>query len=79
MNIAEANDLNTTLRYLLGLRTEFEQNVDDQDLYDNAREATVRLVERGHEVLGPGLRREDIEDAWERLDLPPWRDSAEVR
>jgi hypothetical protein len=67
VNITEANSLNVVLRYLLGLRTDAEQNIDDQDLYDNAREHAAGLVERANKTLGAGLRREDIEDAWERL------------
>lgn len=74
MNISDANDVNVVLRYLLGLRSEYELEVDDQDLYDNAREAAKRLVTRARKALSAGLDAGDIEDAWERLDLQPWWD-----
>lgn len=60
MNISEANDTNTILRYLLnqarwpvGVPTDAE-----------AQAAAERLADRAHKPLSAGLRAQDVTEAW---------------
>lgn len=68
MNISEANDLNKVLRYVLGWS-------EDPEV---ARDAAVRLTERANRTLGAGLRPQDVEDAWDHLELPGWLDDEPI-
>lgn len=72
MNVGEANDLNTLLRYVLGIRRDHEVDVDDQEFCDDAEDAAARLAERANKALNAGLKEVDVRDAWQNLELGPW-------
>lgn len=59
MNISEANDLNTVLRYLLDVRRNGQPVARD-----SAREASARLADRARKPLGAGLDGDDVRELW---------------
>lgn len=73
MNISEANDVNTVLRWLTGdLPHVDERNLlDEADLVlqqdDDARRAAQRLADRAHKTLHAGMTPADVEQAWEKV------------
>lgn len=74
MNITEAGDTNTLLRWVLGIREPSDVDVDDQELADAAEAAAVRLAGRAHRALSAGLTEDDVRDSWQRVEACPWQD-----
>lgn len=62
MNITEANDVNTLLRWLGTPSNTHAPRPDN----DTARRAAQSLGERAFKTLGAGLRQDDIREAIER-------------
>lgn len=50
LTITSANDVNTLLRWFLGIRDQYDTTVDDNIHFENAREAAVRL-DRGPAIV----------------------------
>lgn len=65
MNIGEANDLNTVLRYVLNL-PDITRSVPADD---KARDAAARLADKAHKGIMAGLTGDDVVAAWPELLL----------
>lgn len=76
MNVTEANDTHTLLRWLLGIRQPSDVDVDDQELTDAAEDAAVRLAGRARGRLSAGLSEDDVRDSWQHVEACPWQDAA---
>lgn len=61
MSIRDANDYNTVIRYVLGMR---DASGLDLVAEDDAWNAAVRLADRAHSVLGAGLTRREVAETW---------------
>lgn len=72
MNITEANDTNTVLRYLLGL----PNLTGDVPTDDQAQDAAERLAEKAAKALHAGLRPVDVAQAWHRVQVCPAEEPA---
>ena len=59
MNISEANDINTVLRYVLRL----PNGVGEFRTAQQVHEAAERLAGRAHKTLSAGLMASDVRDA----------------
>lgn len=75
MNISEANDVNTLLRWLTGDLPHIDERneYDEADLVlmqdDDARRAAARLADRAHKALHCGLTAEKVHQAWDQVRL----------
>lgn len=78
MNMTEANDTNTLLRWLLGIRRPAEIEIDDQELADAAEEAAARLAGRAYLSLSAGVTEDKVRGTWERVEACPWQDAPPV-
>lgn len=73
MNISEANDVNTLLRWLTGDLPHVDESnlLDDADLVlqqdDDARKAAMRLADRAYKALHAGLTGDRVQEAWEKV------------
>lgn len=74
MTITEANDANTLLQWVLGIRQPSDVDVDDQELADAAEEAAARLADRAHRQLSAGLTGDAVHQGWAVVEACPWRD-----
>lgn len=74
LTITSANDVNTLLRWFLGIRDEYDSTVDDNIHFENAREAAVRLADQANKTLSAGVTGSQIRELWERAEAGPWYD-----
>ena len=74
LTITEADDVNTLLRWLFGIRQPGTANIDDQDHADKAEDAAARLADAAAKKLMAGLRGNDVHGHWCRVEACPWHD-----
>lgn len=72
--IGDANDVNTVLHWILGIRDGHTEDVDDSVLFESAREAAVRLADRANKTLSAGLNGTRVREAWDQVEAGPWHD-----
>lgn len=69
VNIAEANDTNVILRYLLGLRGDTVASPSDKQ----AKEAAVRLADRANKATLATITGKQVTEAWSDVEVCPAR------
>lgn len=76
MTVTEANDTNTLLQWILGIRQPGDVDVDDQELADEAEKAAARLADRARLQQPAGLTGDAVHDGWAAVEACPWRDTS---
>lgn len=75
LTIGEAQDVNSLLNWLLGIRPEYTE-MTDEELATEARAAAERLADKANKALSAGLNGKSVNEAWRHVEVGPWQEPA---
>lgn len=74
LTIAEADDVNRLLDYILGIQHRADAEGSEIDQHNAAGEAAGRLADKAHARLGAGVSARRVLEQWSHAEFGPWRD-----
>lgn len=74
LTIGEAQDVNSLLEWVLGIRPQYTE-MTDEELATEARASAERLADKANKTLSAGLNGKRVNDAWQHVEVGPWRDT----
>lgn len=75
LTVSEAHDVNTLLDWLLGIpRLYMDGPKTDEELAAEAQAAAGRLADKANKTLMAGLDMRRVNEAWDHVQVGPWRD-----
>lgn len=72
LTIGEAQDVNTILDWVLGIRPDTNQT--DEELQAAAKAAAEHLADKAFKALSAGLDARRVDAAWANVEACPWQE-----
>lgn len=72
LTIGEAQDVNSLLSWVLGLRPTGTTKTDDE-LEADAKAAAMHLADKASKALSAGLNSPRVDEAWAAVEACPWQ------